>query len=402
MDLDPVGKAVLVLVLSVIAWPGSAGAAGAEDCRTIEVRESASGDVVVGIEDVIVDTTRGRLWLSAHDRSVRDQSGGIYALPIEGLKNGADVVSLPNAVLPHVDEPFRPHGIAISPSGRRLFVIDQGRTSGGGTSILRVIDLTEEGDVDAVRTVEDPRLCRANDVLAIDEHEVLISRERGSCGKVSGWFETVLGLERGEVVRVRVEDPVGGVGSVADGIFFANGLNRDLDGTVWVAASRGKELISIGSDGGTEDRIPLPGGPDNISRMPDGRLLVAVHPSLLRLAGAFSLGVDRITPGSRITAVDTRTHEVDILFEDDDGSLFSAATTAIATNGHLVAGSVIDAGLLACRYRSVDEASASRNQAIASRTVSSSGRGTNPSSVRAREPSKPGVASASLTPSSGP
>ena len=59
------------------------------------------------------------------------------------------------------------------------------------------------------------------------------------------------------------------------------------------------------------------------------------------------LGIGRAP--SRIIKANPQTGAVEILFDDPDGALFSAATVAVEWAGALIAGSVTDEGLLVCR-----------------------------------------------------
>jgi len=51
---------------------------------------------------------------------------------------------------------------------------------------------------------------------------------------------------------------------------------------------------------------------------------------------------------SRIVEADPSTGRVDILFDDPKGKTFSAATVAVETRDGLIAGSVLDEGVLVC------------------------------------------------------
>ena len=92
--------------------------------------------------------------------------------------------------------------------------------------------------------------------------------------------------------------------------------------------------------------MEVPGGPDNLNWDGLGGLIVALHPSLFRV-GAYLYGYNDTAP-SRIVRVDLD-RNLEVLFDDPAGALFSGASVAVLSGGVLVAGSVRDAGLLVCR-----------------------------------------------------
>ena len=92
--------------------------------------------------------------------------------------------------------------------------------------------------------------------------------------------------------------------------------------------------------------MDLPGGPDNLTRGVDGRVLAALHPDLIRLA-LYRHGWTGRAP-ARIVAVDLGTGAVEVLFDDPGGAVSPAATVAVMADGRLVAGSVRAPGLLVC------------------------------------------------------
>jgi len=295
------------------------------DCRHVAVRDT-EGRGIVGIEDIALAQDGDTLVLSAHDR--RDPAmpdGGLYALSLFGLGGGA-AEARRISVTP--GRSFRPHGFALSPDGRRLAVIN--RPAEGQVEVLTG-PFEPRGWYPSGR-VGHPRLCRANDLAFADPagDGLAITIDRESCGLSPA--DLVPWARTGSVMLANGA----GLTTTRRDLAFANGI---LDGVV--AETRGQRLALPGAA-----PIDLPGGPDNITRAPDGRLIVAVHPKLVFNWFAQQGWRDRLP--TRIVAVDPVRRSVEVLVDDVSGEVFSGATVALVAGGRLIAGSAMDHGLLVC------------------------------------------------------
>jgi len=344
-------RSPLRAVCLVLAFLATDAGVALADCRTVAV--TAQGRPVMGIEDLVVDAPRGQAVLSAYDRSAAPDraGGGLFLLPLADLKAGAGEARDLSAAF-HPEGGFRPHGIdlrAESDGSRSLLVIN--RRTDGRTVVER---FTLDGDGLRHRgTVDAPLLCRANEVAFLDGDRFLFTSDHGACGWAGVAVENVLNRHRGFVGLVGglVEGDTARV--LAAGIGFPNGLLPDpAADRLFVAATRERAVLVYrlsalldGSGAEPLERIPLPGGPDNLSRTPDGRILAAVHASLFALAlHRYGLPGGATAP-SRIVAL--RPDGAEILLEDDGRGL-SAATVAAGWDDRVIAGSVMSDRLLLC------------------------------------------------------
>ena len=168
-----------------------------------------------------------------------------------------------------------------------------------------------------------------------------------------------LGPELQAEIRAAMEDVFNAPGGrvvdikgapIFSGIGFANGVVRETDGALVVAATRERAIhVLKRGDGGAEliSTIKVSGAPDNLTLSDDGRILAAVHPKLLSIGMQRKLGVGR-SP-SRVIDVDLATGVQRTLFDDPKATLISAATAAVRAGDLLIIGSVIDPGLVVCR-----------------------------------------------------
>jgi hypothetical protein len=364
-----VGLVVAVgLVLAVVGTAGTGLAAPqeAEDCRRVDLIDRLTDDFVSGVEDIVIDTRNEIAIVSAHDRwaledamaadSERLPQGGLYALAVDwtGAPPERLLVDDLSAAFKS-DRDFRPQGLALldQGTGRRLFVVNQryirDEPDGGAwrrSPTIEVFDLTG-GALDLRRTLEHPLICNPNAVAALGPDTLLVTNDRGACSGLGAWLEDVLPLDRANLVRLAfADDPVQEPQArrVATGLRFANGVAvaHPSGDPIYVADTRKSEIAvyaaeTLHSETGAAPAaiLPLPAGPDNLKWAPDGRLISAVHPSLLRL-GLYI---------KRWLGVTTS----QVLFDDPEGELISAATAAAVHAGWLLIGSAFDRGLVVCR-----------------------------------------------------
>lgn len=370
----------------IIVGSPSKGGSAVSGCRKVVVTDAVSGQPLRGIEDIAVDAAANVAYLSADDRWAAEEAtrsggavadGGIYLLSLEDISLGADRVEVADVTFRFKTEnALHPHGIDLvfDEAGRGiLYVINRrydrpnrGGGSGGGregggrqpAAGVEVFDVGDGGALHHRRTVRGPAFCRANGIAGLGRERFLVSNDGAACGKWGRRWERALGLKRGTVTLVELDAATDAVSvtRIAEGIGFANGLAVDAH-HLYVAATRDQALLVYPLDGvsdpGTprtpERRIPVSGGPDNVSWASEHALLVAVHPSLLRLAAyryRWTTLVD--TAPTRIIAVDIRDGAQRTLYASDAGEPMSAATVAVAKGNLLIAGSVTDDGLMLC------------------------------------------------------
>ncbi len=325
---------------------------GHDQCRRVALHDARTGAAIIGAEDFAFDPQTGRLFISAYDRRAVENAarkkaaslpqGGVYAVPLTALFEGGPGVAADPLISPsEIDGGLHPHGLGFDGANNEIVFINRAYRRVGGkwkmTPQLQRIGAGGEIFVGVAGRAP----CAANDVLVTDG-SVLASFDHRNCG----WravFEDGFGLKRSGVA-----DEAGAL--LFAHASFANGLARTAGGAIALAATREKALLLLTNKSGRvveTARVQLPGGPDNLTLGFDGGLIAAIHPSLMRLALNRKLGVGKAP--SRIVKVDPDIGAVDILFDDSDGKLFSAATVAVETQAGLVIGSVTDSGVLVCK-----------------------------------------------------
>lgn len=320
-------EATALILFTSLIHPASAA------CRTVSV--TADGQPVIGIEDMALDAARGQAVLSAYDRRA-GTTGGLYLLSLDSLDaSTAAVIPLATGL--------RPAGIDLraEPDGSRSLLAINRHEDGSATVERYRLDgaaLTHQG------TTTSPLLCRANDVAILDGDRFLFTSSHGGCGWGAVIKDNVFGGRHGFVGLVENGDArvlIGGIG-------FANGLLPDPGrDRLTVAATREDALLvyRLSDPQAPPQRIAVPGGPDNLTTAPDGRLLVALHPSPFRLAlHRYGWPGGSAAP-ARVAALGPAGLEIPV---DEDGERFPAATVALSWGERLVVGSVTAPGLLIC------------------------------------------------------
>ncbi len=327
----------------------------ATDCRRVDLVGPAGP--ILGAEDIVLSADGKMLYVSAYDRLAYEAAietgevppeGGIYAIPVSHLdrigtvdaRYAIDPLRIPGGV--------RPHGIDLRRG--RMVVVNRGFTRQGNafTELLVLAETpgSTTGELSFTRRIRHSALCAANDV-ALARRSVHITLDRGTCPEWSAGER--LGVTfAGSLIRMPI-DTEAAPDVLAERLAFPNGVvileSGPVRGAV-VAETRRRRLIFADAD--TWEELPLPGGPDNISIDEEGMLVVAVHPNLTKLA-LYRYGYTS-QAATRILRINPVNGEIEVLFDDPSGDVFSAATSAVLTGRTLVAGSVRDHGLLICRY----------------------------------------------------
>lgn len=308
----------------------------AEDCARVALKDTGSGQRIVGVEDMALLPDGDTLILSALDRLARRWNpesapqGGLYRTSLARLATG-DGWATPIIAAGGLPGGLAPHGIAVSDNGRHLALVDRSRE--GETRII-------SGQLSGTTFVPqharaDRLLCRANDLEFAGEGPavVRVTLDRADCGLA--WADLRPGTTTGRVVSIDLAGTAPPEVE-ASGLSFANGIAG-----LWVAETRASRLHHR-----LDRPVMLPGGPDNLTWDDGTGLVAALHPSTARIA-AYSFGYLDSAP-TRIVRV-TSDRSVEVLFDDPDGAIFAGASVAILRDGKLVAGSAVDAGLMICR-----------------------------------------------------
>ena len=348
-----IGAAALALLSGCAQEEIGEARYGHDQCQRVALVDAVTGEAIRGAEDFALDPAHGRLFFSAYDRRAVEKAarknasvlpnGGIYSIAIDSVFDGEvnTITVAPLAAPGDFAGGLHPHGISYDRENHELVFINRTyqRINRKWVMTPRLQRIGANGEIFVGAPSAAP--CAANDVLVTNQ-QTFTSFDHGFCGWRAG-FEDIFNLKRSGLA-------LNGVANIFDRAGFANGLARSASGDIILSATRENALVLFKElSGAVEEkaRIDLPGGPDNLSVAFDGGIIAATHPSLWRLGLNRKFGLGKAP--SRIVKVDADKGDVENLFDDRSGKLFSAATVAVETKDGLVAGSVTDAGMLVCR-----------------------------------------------------
>ena len=342
-----------------------------QTCQRVNLADAATGEPVIGVEDIVVNPADGQVYLSAYNRWALEDAieadadklpqGAIYVTPLKTLKRQPKHLPLRRLAADR-NRRFHPHGLALHlGETERLFAINHAyRREDGGWSRrtrLEAYDITADG-LRHVSGGSHPALCQANNLTALSAQDLLVTRDHGACNRLGRWLENILGLDRGQVVLASLngDNPPSLETLVAD-IGYANGIALAPDGsTLAVAATRDQHIrfyntpaLLSGAAKALKRTVGVDGGPDNISWAPDGRLIAAVHPSLLDVGMARLRWFGAHRAGTKAIALTPETAVTETLVHDTEGKLLNAGTGAVLFEETLVVSGVLDDALLVCR-----------------------------------------------------
>ena len=319
-------------------------------CRHVDLVAAASGEAISGAEDIALDRKRMRLIVSAYNRRAVEKAagagalalpnGGVYAVALDDLKSGVARLTVASLISPAmVHGGLRPHGIDFDAATDEIVFINRaydrkGRRWRMTPSIMRI------GLDGALREDKAAPPCSANSVAA-DGEDIIVSFDHAACDWRAG-LENIFGEKKSGVVSEKT-------GRKFAGAQFANGLARLPSGDIALAATREQSVLILDRQQkaySVKKRMRTPGSPDNLTVDAAGRIIAALHPSLLSIAIERKLGVGR--SASRAVRIDANTGDVILLFDDPKAKLISAATVAVDAGDDLVLGSVIDDGIVFC------------------------------------------------------
>jgi len=338
---------VLGLIVALVVWRGYEFAATAGMFRDLEPQMAGTCTIVTGVvgpEDHTIDPATGIVYLSGYDRVAAIQGsptpGAIWSYDLK------DPDAVPTNLTPDADAGFLPHGISLytdADGAQRLFVINHGN----GEQAVDIFSVTD-GALQKIKSVTGDLLRSPNDVVAVSPEAFYFSNDhRFLADETMRSLEDFLGLPMTDAVYFDGSE----FRSVAPSLTGANGINVSADGkTLYVAAARGSALHIYDRDLETGDlthqkAIALPGLPDNIELLPDGKLLVALHAKALDLLAHFGDASHKAP--SQIVRIDPQSGDIETIFLSL-GEDLSAASTGAQFGDRLIIGAIIESKFLDC------------------------------------------------------
>jgi len=340
---------VLVLFLA-LRWVTAAGIFTSVTPVSPGVCKAYSG--IPGPEDFEVDAAHDAIIVSSTNRrapkDAPDPRDGLYQLKLSDP-------SVPPVRLDGVPKDFHPHGISLyrAPNGGESLMAINHRKD--GTHSVEIFDLSYDNGMAklaARSSIGGGLLVSPNDLFAVGPDRFYVSNDHVTKTKLGRFAEDYLLWPHADLLYFNGTNfriPV-------QGMAFPNGVYVTPDGThLYVAVTNERRLIAMSREpffGNLTEigALSLPMRPDNITADPQGRLIIAGHPSLIRV-NRFRADAARPSP-SEVVRVSLDKSGVPTSYETifaDDGSEIGASSSAAVVDKRLIIGSVLDIKLLDCQ-----------------------------------------------------
>ena len=304
---------------------------------------------VVGPEDMQYDAAADALFISATDRRAYPQhpssQDGIYVWRAKSPATPFRLKGTP--------PDFHPLGISVFRAGDATLTLMAVTYPVHGVPAIDVFDVSNAASSSIAlherESISGDLLVDPNDVLAIDKDRFYATNDHVSRTQVGLLFELFLVLPRANVVyfdgaNFRV---------VANGLEYANGINRSPDGThLYVAETTGREIKTygmsfLGGDLTPQSDLSISSGLDNIDVTTNGTLYVAGHPKLLDFL-AYRSDASKPSP-SQIFRVDVDKAGIPVRATAIySGTDIGASSVGVPVGERLLIGSVFDGKILNC------------------------------------------------------
>ena len=344
---------LLVLVLFfALRWLTAAGMFSSMTPVSPGICKAIPG--IPGPEDFEVDAAHDAVIVSSTNRraskNAPDPRDGLYLLKLSDP--GAAPVKLDG-----VPKDFHPHGISLyrAPNGDETLMAINHRQD--GSQAVEIFGLTYDNGtakLAARSSIGGGLLISPNDLFAVGPDRFYISNDhvtKTPLGRFSEdyllWPQADLLYFNGTNFRIPVQR-----------MAFPNGVYVTPDGThLYIAVTAERRIIAMSREpffGNLTEigSLSLPLRPDNISADAEGRLIVAGHPSLIRV-NQFRADAAKPSP-SEIVRISLDKSGVPTGYETifaDEGGLIGASSSAAMAGKRLLIGSVLDNKLLACEMK---------------------------------------------------
>jgi arylesterase / paraoxonase len=343
---------VVLTLFFVIRWVSAAGVFTSVATVTPSICKTTAS--LQGPEDFEVDAAHDAIIVSSTNRrapkNAPDSRDGLYLLKL----------SAPDAApvkLDGVPKDFHPHGISLyrAPNGDETLMAINHRSN--GTHAIEIFGLSYENGAARLTphsTIAGGLLVSPNDLFAVGPDRFYVTNDhvtKTALGRFAEdylvWPHADLLYFNGTSFRISVQR-----------IAFPNGVYVTPDGGhLYIAVTSERRLIAMSREpffGNLTEigSLSLPMRADNISADAQGRLIIAGHPSLLRV-NRFRADPAKPSPSVvvRVTLDKSGVPQGYETLFSNDGALIGASSSAAMVGKRLLIGSVLDSKMLDCQVQ---------------------------------------------------
>jgi arylesterase/paraoxonase len=340
---------LVVITFFVLRWLTAAGVFSSVPANTLGICKAIPG--LAGPEDFEVDAAHDAIIVSSTNRRAAkaspDARDGLYLLKLSAPQ-------APPVKLDGTPKDFHPHGISLyrAPNGDETLMAVNHHSN--GTNSIEIFGLTYDGGtakLDSRSSIGGGLLVSPNDIFAVGPGSFYVTNDHVTKTPLGRFTEDYLLWPHADTLYFNGTNFRIPVQRMA----FPNGVYVTPDGGhVYVTLTNERRLIAFSREpffGNVTEigSLSIPARLDNISADAQGRLIIAGHPSLLRV-NQFRADPGKPSP-SEVFRVTLDKSGVPTGYETifaDDGSRIGASSAAAMVGKRLLIGSVLDHKMLDC------------------------------------------------------
>ncbi|TGL63359.1 arylesterase [Leptospira sarikeiensis] len=323
------------------------------DVKDIPLKNCSKVSGMPGPEDLAVDREAGLLYVSSHERRIKDQEGKIYFIELNstGLQ--------PKLLETEYPKNFRPHGISLlNKDGKyRLYVISH--ITLYKEHSIEVFERTEKPSANSkagkwkhIQTLQDPLVTSPNDLSVASGNEIFVSNDHGEGGFMTYLFHDLFRMKRSEIAYYdgKTWSSLGNPISLGNGVLYV----KRADGKEFLYRSAFNEssvlkFDIIRNNGkltlGEPKSILLEGGPDNLEIDEKGTIFTVTHPSVMKFLKHASNAESHAPTKIFTISPDDSIREI----FSNSGELISAGSTALSYKERIYIAQVFNDFILQCQ-----------------------------------------------------
>ena len=343
---------LILVVFFALRWLTAAGAFTSVATVSPGICKPISG--LQGPEDFEVDAAHDAIIVSSTNRRAPktspDPQDGLYALKLSAP-------GTPPVKLSGVPTDFHPHGISLyrAANGDETLMAINHRSN--GTQGIEIFGLSYDNGVAKLTprsSIGGGLLVSPNDLFAVGPDRFYVTNDhvtKTAFGRFAEdyllWPHADLLYFNGTNFRIAVQR-----------MAFPNGVYVTPDGThLYIAVTNERRIIAMSREpffGNLTEigSLSIPSRLDNISADADGRLIVAGHPSLMRV-NQFRADPGKPSPSEvfRVTLDKSGVPQSYETIFSDEGAQIGESSSAAVVGKRLLVGSVLDDKMLDCQMK---------------------------------------------------
>jgi len=308
-----------------------------------------------GIENLDINRKTGMAFLAASDKhliikELNDTKGeaGIYILDLN--KDGSKIEKIPIVGFP-AGQPFMPHGMKLRvKENGETFVYVVNHRQGAKLEFVEIFQY-KDNKLYHKQSITDPLFFHLNDVVPVDDDSFYVTNDHAEKQIWKMFLSDFADICTGNVVYYGKS----GASIALDGLCFANGINKNHDGSLYFVAESTTDRLSVCKPLANHSlevtkSIQTDIALDNIDVV-GNQLYLGGHPNQLKFITHSWFGWPSPSAVLRVTLGKGQEQDrIDEIFMSK-GEDLSGVSIAAYHKGKMLLGAVFEEGLLVCKEK---------------------------------------------------